>query len=96
MTPGFIQPLTTALLIEKLKYTIAKVRPDQRIWRGVVDALPGHWLDSAGQLILRCLAHWSGSRSARRRGYASCGQWITGILKAVGEFDWKPRTDLKV
>ena len=36
MTPGFIQPLTTALLIEKLKYTIAKVRPDQRIWREVV------------------------------------------------------------
>ena len=31
MTPGFIQPLTTALLIEKLRYTIAKVRPDQRI-----------------------------------------------------------------
>src|SRR6516165_11023201 len=40
-----------------------QVRPDQRIWREVVDALPGHWLDSAGQLVLRCcLAHWPGSR----------------------------------
>jgi hypothetical protein len=29
---------------------------EQRIWREVVDALPGHWLDSAGQLILRRLA----------------------------------------
>src|SRR5215471_13824314 len=29
---------------------------EQRIWREVVDALPGHWLDLAGQLILRRLA----------------------------------------
>jgi hypothetical protein len=29
---------------------------EQRVWREVVDALPGHWLDSAGQLILRRLA----------------------------------------
>src|SRR5215469_947309 len=29
---------------------------ESRIWREVVDALPGHWLDSAGQLILRRLA----------------------------------------
>src|SRR5262252_10333298 len=28
---------------------------EQRIWREVVDALPGHWLDAAGQLILRRL-----------------------------------------
>jgi hypothetical protein len=28
---------------------------EQRIWREVVDALPGHWLDSAGQVILRRL-----------------------------------------
>src|SRR5215831_16065062 len=28
---------------------------EQRIWREVVDALPGHWLDSAGQLVLRRL-----------------------------------------
>src|SRR5215467_7135760 len=28
---------------------------EQRIWREVVDALPGHWLDPAGQLILRRL-----------------------------------------
>jgi hypothetical protein len=28
---------------------------EQRIWREVVDALPGHWLDSAGQIILRRL-----------------------------------------
>ena len=27
MTPGFIQPLTTALLIEKLKYIIARCGP---------------------------------------------------------------------
>jgi hypothetical protein len=29
---------------------------EQRIWKDVVDALPGHWLDQAGQLILRRLA----------------------------------------
>ena len=29
---------------------------ESRIWREVVDALPGHWLDTAGQLILRRLA----------------------------------------
>jgi len=28
---------------------------EQRIWREVVDALPGHWLDTAGQVILRRL-----------------------------------------
>jgi hypothetical protein len=28
---------------------------EQQIWREVVDALPGHWLDSAGQVILRRL-----------------------------------------
>jgi hypothetical protein len=28
---------------------------ESRIWREVVDALPGHWLDTAGQLILRRL-----------------------------------------
>jgi len=28
---------------------------EQRIWREVVDALPSHWLDSAGQVILRRL-----------------------------------------
>jgi hypothetical protein len=29
---------------------------EQRVWREVVDALPGHWLDPAGQLVLRRLA----------------------------------------
>jgi hypothetical protein len=29
---------------------------ERRIWREVVDALPGHWLDRAGQLVLRRLA----------------------------------------
>ena len=28
---------------------------EKRIWRHVVDALPDHWLDPAGQLILRRL-----------------------------------------
>ena len=28
---------------------------EQRVWREVVDALPGHWLDRAGQVILRRL-----------------------------------------
>jgi hypothetical protein len=28
---------------------------EQRIWREVVDALPGHWLDSAGRVVLRRL-----------------------------------------
>jgi hypothetical protein len=26
---------------------------EQRLWREVVDALPGHWLDPAGQVVLR-------------------------------------------
>jgi hypothetical protein len=29
---------------------------EQRIWREVIDALPGHWVDTAGQLVLRRLA----------------------------------------
>jgi hypothetical protein len=32
---------------------------ERRIWKSVVDALPAHWIDSAGQLVLRrviCLA----------------------------------------
>lgn len=29
---------------------------EQAVWRQVVDALPGHWLDPAGQLVLRRLA----------------------------------------
>jgi len=28
---------------------------EQRIWREVVDALPGHWLDQAGRIVLRRL-----------------------------------------
>lgn len=28
---------------------------ERRIWREVVDALPGHWLDTAGQVVLRRL-----------------------------------------
>ena len=28
---------------------------EQRVWREVVDALPGHWLDTAGQASLRRL-----------------------------------------
>jgi hypothetical protein len=28
---------------------------EQQIWRDVIDALPAHWLDTAGQLILRRL-----------------------------------------
>jgi hypothetical protein len=28
---------------------------EKRIWRNVVDALPAHWLDPAGQIILRRL-----------------------------------------
>ena len=28
---------------------------ERRVWRDVVDALPDHWLDPAGQLILRRL-----------------------------------------
>ena len=30
-------------------------RLERRIWRDVVDALPAHWLDPAGQLVLRRL-----------------------------------------
>jgi hypothetical protein len=28
---------------------------ESRVWREVIDALPGHWLDRAGQLVLRRL-----------------------------------------
>jgi len=28
---------------------------ERRVWRQVIDALPGHWLDRAGQLVLRRL-----------------------------------------
>src|SRR5262245_61489114 len=43
---------------------------EQRVWRDVVDALPAHWLDLAGQLILRRLvaqAAISERREARLR-----------------------------
>jgi len=40
---------------------------ESRIWREVVDALPGHWLDTAGQLILRRLAAQA-HRSTTGRG----------------------------
>lgn len=43
---------------------------EQRIWRDVVDALPAHWLDLAGQIILRRLvaqAAISERREARLR-----------------------------
>src|SRR5215831_11320853 len=40
---------------------------EQRIWHEVVDALPGHWLDTAGQLILRRLAAQA-HRSTTGRG----------------------------
>jgi hypothetical protein len=33
---------------------------EQRVWREVVDALPGHWLDSAG-----CLVRMTGAGSGR-------------------------------
>src|SRR5215510_11920545 len=54
---------------------------EQRIWREVVDALPGHWLDSAGQLVLRRLvaqAAVSERQEARLRqfGCVSCGPRI--------------------
>jgi hypothetical protein len=43
---------------------------EKQIWQDVVDALPGHWLDLAGQLILRRLvaqAAISERREARLR-----------------------------
>ena len=43
---------------------------ERQIWRDVVDALPGHWLDLAGQLVLRRLvaqAAISERREARLR-----------------------------
>jgi len=43
---------------------------EKQIWRDVVDALPAHWLDLAGQLILRRLvaqAAISERREARMR-----------------------------
>ena len=43
---------------------------ERRIWRDVIDALPAHWLDLAGQLILRRLvaqAAISERREARLR-----------------------------
>jgi hypothetical protein len=42
---------------------------EQRIWHEVVDALPGHWLDAAGQSRLPC-------QSARRSACASSGRRV--------------------
>jgi hypothetical protein len=45
-------------------------RLEKRIWRDVVDALPAHWLDLAGQIVLRRLvaqAAISERREARLR-----------------------------
>jgi hypothetical protein len=36
-------------------------REERRLWTGVVDSLPSHWLDSAGQLILRRVVSLSAS-----------------------------------
>ena len=50
---------------------------EQQIWRDVVDALPAHWLDAAGQLILRRLiaqAAISDRREVRLRQLRAQGQ----------------------
>ena len=40
---------------------------ERRIWRDVVDALPAHWLDPAGQLILRRLVAQAAIAERRER-----------------------------
>ena len=50
---------------------------EQRIWRDVVDALPAHWLDLAGQIVLRRLvaqAAIAERREVRLRQMRSQGQ----------------------
>jgi hypothetical protein len=50
---------------------------EQRIWREVVDALPGHWLDPAGLLVVRRLAAQSAvaeRQEARLRELRARGQ----------------------
>ena len=52
-------------------------RLERRIWRDVVDALPAHWLDPAGQLVLRRLvaqAAIAERREARLRQLRAEGQ----------------------
>jgi hypothetical protein len=36
-------------------------REERRLWTGIVDSLPSHWLDQAGQLILRRVVSLSAS-----------------------------------
>jgi hypothetical protein len=50
---------------------------ERRIWKDVVAALPAHWLDSAGQLVLRrlvCQAAIAERREARLRELRAQGQ----------------------
>ena len=56
-------------------------RRERRIWRAVVGALPAHWLDPAGQQVLRRLVARPSSASGGRRGCGSSGRragWLRG------------------
>jgi phage terminase small subunit len=46
---------------------------EKRIWRNVVDALPAHWLDPAGQINLRRLVAQAAIAERREPG---CPIWI--------------------
>ena len=48
-------------------------RRERRVWRAVVDALPAHWLDPAGQQALRARSPRLSLPSGGRRGCASSG-----------------------
>ena len=39
---------------------------EARAWNDVIDALPGHWIDAAAQIVLRRVAAQCGDRRARR------------------------------
>jgi hypothetical protein len=59
---------------------------ERRIWRAVVDALPAHWIDPAGQLILRrviclgaSLACWEVQLRELRAAGAAGGEEATKL-----------------
>jgi hypothetical protein len=59
---------------------------EKRIWRNVVDALPAHWLDPAGQIILRRLV---AQAAIAERGEARLRQ-----LRADNKDDGEAATEL--
>src|SRR5262249_60079406 len=62
---------------------------EQRVWREVTTALPAHWLDPAGQLVLRRLAAQvavTERQEARLRQLRADGQDDTQVAAKLAPF----------